>query len=198
MKLLSREFSIFEKILILVLCLLLVGLAYYQFVDKPSRETIAAAKAEQESLDLELTTLDAKLTQMRAKRSEMDSILAGNGTAMGSYNNEKAELKLLNEIFKQSLRYTININNVTRVGDQIRRNFTVQFTAKDYKTLEAMIKRLTASDMRLLIGDMNCSIASGASMKEDPISVTAAATFYETMVGGTPDAGLPASEAAAK
>ena len=43
MKVLSRSFSLKEKILLLLLSLILVGLAYYQFVDQPVRSALATA-----------------------------------------------------------------------------------------------------------------------------------------------------------
>jgi hypothetical protein len=50
----------------------------------------------------------------------------------------------------------------------------------------------------VLISDLRCSAVSSGTMNDDSqISVNATATFYETMVGGTPDAGLPATSAAA-
>ena len=61
--------------------------------------------------------------------------------------------------------------------------------------------------MGCLIGDINYSRTSTYYNTTDRlryardyyerVTVTATATFYETMVGGTADAGLPASEKAA-
>ena len=61
MKALSRDFNAKEKLLLLLLSLVLVGLAYYQFVDKPVREALATARAESDSLKVELKTVEAKL-----------------------------------------------------------------------------------------------------------------------------------------
>ena len=50
MKILSRDCTRAEKIILALLALVLVGLAYYQFVDKMVRESIEKANAEAEAL----------------------------------------------------------------------------------------------------------------------------------------------------
>ncbi len=198
MKVLSRDFSMKEKLLLLVLSLVLVGLAYYQFVDRPVREALASAQTEAESLKTELKTVEAKLERMHRMRSEVDDVTAG-GTAseMGSYNNSKVELALLNDILADAQKYSISFADVTRNGDQIRRNFTLQFTTDDYGLMEYMIASLVDNHYRCLIGDLHCSAASNGSVMDGVVTVNATGTFYETMVGGTPDAGLPETRAAA-
>ena len=199
MKKLNREFTTREKLLILLLCLILVGLAYYQFVDQPVRTALNNAHAERDSLLTELTAVNAKLTVMRRMRDEMEDITAGGTVSeMKSYNNSKAEIALLNDILRGTPDYTISFADVTRDGDQIRRNFTLTFTADSYARIQRIVKQLSESPYRCLVGDLKIGVGRGGTMKEGPISVNATATFFETMVGGTVDAGLPQSTAAAK
>ena len=199
MKVLSRDFSLKERLLLLLLGLVLVGLAYYQFVDQPVRTALASAAAETESLTAELKTVDAKLERMRRMRAEVEDITAG-GTAseMGSYNNSKAEIAMLNDVLDDTLQYSITFANVTRNGDQIRRNFTLQFTTDSYESMEQILEDLSESHYRCLIGDLRCNASRDGNVMKGNITVNATATFFETMVGGTPDAGLPQSKPAAK
>lgn len=198
MKVLSRDFTLKEKLLLLLLGLILVGLAYYQFVDRPVRETLDIAHAEADSLSVELQTVEAKLARMRRMRAELEDVTAG-GTAseMGSYNNSKAEIAMLNDVLSEALQYSITFANVTRSGDQIRRNFTLQLTTDSYETMEHIISAISASHYRCLIGDLRCTATQDRDVLEGNISIGATATFFETMVGGTPDAGLPESRPAA-
>lgn len=199
MKVLSRDFSLKEKLLLLLLSLVLVGLAYYQFVDQPVRSKVESAHAEASSLSAELKTVDAKLERMHRMRDELDDVTAGGSASeMGSYNNSKEEYTLLNDILGDTLKYSITFANVTRDGDQIRRNFTFQFTTDDYEAMERMIGELEENHYRCLIGDLRCTASRDGDVTEGNITVNGTATFYETMVGGTPDAGLPASKPAAK
>lgn len=198
MKKLSREFTTKEKLLLLLLCLILVGLAYYQFVDQPVREALRNAQSEQDSLNMELKTVEAKLAVMRRMRDEMEDITAGGSVSkMESYNNSKAEIALLNDILHDTPQYTITFANVTRDGDQIRRNFTLQFTVDSYEKVESIIQQLSGSPYRCLVGDLKISGARNASLRDGIVTVNTTATFFETMVGGTVDAGLPETKRAA-
>ena len=149
MKVLSRDFTLKEKLLLLLLSLVLVGLAYYQFVDQPVRSKVESAHAEANALTTELKTVEAKLEKMHRMRNELDDVTAG-GTAseMGSYNNSKEEYQVLNDILGNALTYSITFANVTRDNDQIRRNFTFQFTMDDYEAMEGMIDDLLENHYR--------------------------------------------------
>ena len=199
MKVLSRDFTLKEKLLLLLLGLVLVGLAYYQFVDQPVRSKIESARAEADSLSMELKTVEAKLERMHRMRDELEDVTAGGSASeMGSYNNSKEEYTVLNDILGSALKYSITFANVTRDNDQIRRNFTFQFTSDDYDAMERMIGELLDNHYRCLIGDLRCTASRDGHVMEGNITVNGTATFYETMVGGTPDAGLPVSKPAAK
>jgi hypothetical protein len=112
---------------------------------------------------------------------------------MGSYNNSKAEVKFLNDVLADAMKYTINFADVTRNGDQIRRNFTLKYQTMDYAAAQDIMTRLLQGENRCLVGDMRCSVG-----RDGMVVVDALATFYETMVGGVPDAGLPSDSARAK
>lgn len=193
MKIMSRNFTTAEKILIVALALILVGLAYYNFVDTPVRQSIASSEAEADMLQTELDAAQARLSYLQGVQKNIDDLKSQGGLGwMGSYNNSNVEVKFLNDVLADTLKYSINFANVVRTGDQIRRNFTLQFTTRDYAEAQSILTRLLEGENRCLVGDMSCSIDGSGQ-----VSLTATATFYETMVGGTPDAGLPADSAAA-
>lgn len=198
MKVLSRDFTLKEKLLLLLLGLILVVLAYYQFVDKPVRAALESAHAEAEALTVELHDVEEQLESMRRMRSELEDVTAsGTATEMGSYNNSKEEIASLNDILSDTLQYSINFANVTRSGDQIRRNFTLQFTSDNYENMERVLSALAENHHRCLIGEVRCTASRNSNIMDGNVSVNATATFYETMVGGTPDAGLPESRPSA-
>ena len=193
MKILSREFTRAEKLLIALLLVVLVGLAYYQFVDKPVRASIASSEAEAASLRTELDTAEARLAQLRAIQSNMDALKAAENLSwMGSYNNAEAEVAFLNQILAGTLQYSVSFPSVTRTGNQIRRSFSLSYRTPDYESAQAIVTKLCESENRCLVGDLSCSISADGS-----VYMTQTATFYETMVGGAADAGLPADSAAA-
>ena len=190
MKVLSRDFTTREKVLLLVLVILILVLAYVQFVDRPVRNGIEEARAEAQVLTAERDAINALVGRLDNMQQEMDEIDAsGRKGVMGSYNNSKAELDILNDILKDTESYSVALSGVTRAGDQIRRGFDLQFTVKNYASVKSVLTLLSESPYRCLIGD--------TAMKEEGegYSVVTTVTFYETMVGGTPDEGLPEDSA---
>ncbi len=193
MKLMTREFTSREKVLLIVLSLILVALLYYKFVDQPIRRDLEAATSEAETKSVELQLVESKLAVMRRMSNEMEDITAG-GTAsvMGSYNNSKEEMAILNDVLENTLQYSINFADVTRDKDQIRRNFSLVFIVDSYEAMENIVKQLSESKCRCLVGDLQCTQGLKTNIESGYFTVSATATFFETMVGGTEDAGLPA------
>lgn len=197
MKILSRDFTLKEKILLLILSLVLIGLAYYQFVDQPVRSELAAAQSEKEAIQIELNAVQAQLAQLKKMEEELTDLSGDNSLGvMGSYNNSKAEIALLNDILGDTQQYSISFSDVTRNGNLIRRNFTLQFTTSSYEEATRMLTRLSRSECRCRLGNVYC-VSEDGNVLEGPVLVGATATFYETMVGGKEDAGLPKDQAAA-
>ena len=190
MKVLSRDFSLKEKILLALLAIILIGLGYYYFIDQPVRRELANSAAEKVALQTELATLQQKQASLKKMQSELDAIMARDDVSrMSSYNASKEEIKLLNDVLSQTSQYSVSFANVSRDGDQIRRNFSLQFVAPNYATMAQIISDLAKSTQRCVVSNIACS--HKGYYLEGGYTVSATATFYETMVGGTPDAGLP-------
>ena len=60
MKLMSRDFTRKEKVLLLILTMILLGAVYYLAVDQPVRSAISEAVSEQENLNTQLLVLQQK------------------------------------------------------------------------------------------------------------------------------------------
>jgi len=192
MKIMSRDFSKTEKALIIILIIVLVGLAYYYFVDRTVRDSIASAKSEEEMLQTEIDAVEQRLLYLQNKQNSMDQLEAdGNLSWMNSYNNSKAEVAFLNDILGNTANYAISFSDVTRTGDQIRRMFTLQYTTKNYKEAQDIMEKLCNGENRCLVGDVRCTVNA-----DGEVTMNQSATFYETMVGGTVDAALPKDSAA--
>ena len=190
MKILERGFSKRETVLFLVLVALLLTLAYIQFVDRPVRSAIETAKAEQESLLTELDAVNSRAARLEEMQQELDGMdSTRHQSIMGSYNNEKEELEILNSILQNAGTYSISFYGITREGDLVRRNFSLEFTAGSMDAVGSILSSLADSPYRCLIGDIN--VREGVVGNEAGYTVQAEATFYETMEGGTEDAGLP-------
>ena len=197
MKTLKRDFTRKEKILILVLTIIILGLLYYLVVDRTVRTGIAQANEEAAVLEDEANAINAQVQRL----SEMqDEIMAESGDAsyMPSYNASKQELEILNDVLGDADSYTINFSDLLRDGDQIKREFTLSFTANSYGSAVSILDNLENSNIRCLLGDFQVS-ASGegdSSVTGGSVSVNCTATFYETMYGGIEDSDLPQIETA--
>ena len=191
MKLFSRDFTTTEKILIVILALILLALVYYQFVDKTVRTTIENAQSEAMMLETEIDAAQIRALRLRTLKDFMDQMEAeGKLSWMGSYNNSKAEVRFLNDLLADTLSYSIEFANVTRNGNQIRRSFKLRYQTGGFRKAREIVEQLRESENRCLVSDIKCSMeSSGVTTLE------ANATFYETMVGGVADAGLPADAA---
>ena len=197
MKILTRGFSKKEKILLAVLAVILVALCYYHFVYQSSKEAIEQAQAEQESQTTEIQILSAQLSRLQDMEAELEETKAeGKASYMPSYNAKKAELQFLNSVLQKSDEYNITFTELTRNSEQIRRSFTLEFTAKNYAAAEALIEELYQSENRCLIKDIvingkKNNNKTGADITENTVKCNLTATFYETMYGGTADSALP-------
>lgn len=190
MKIMSRNFSTKEKVLLIVLAVMLVGLVFYRLIYVNINKALDEANAEAATLQSDLDIAQARAARIQ----KMEDQLNGSGSTgllqkMGSYNSSKPETAFLHTVLADVPDYTITFDEVTREGDQIRRNFTLNFTTASYDSAESIIKNLTSGDYRCLIGDMSCSVENGIT------SVTLQGTFYETMVGGQADSALPEDKA---
>ncbi len=199
MRVLSRDFTKMEKVMLVILVLILIGFAYYQFIDKPVRTGLTAAEAETSALQVELNAVRSRINTLQRMKDEIEDITSGSlNSYMLSYNGSKVELQFLNDVLSETTQYSISFNSVTRSGDQIRRNFSLQFTVPAYEDVKNIITKLTGVDYRCLIGDLSFKEVTNRTRDLQVVaySVSCTATFFETMVGGTADAGLPSDSTA--
>ena len=141
MKILSRDFTTREKVLITILVAILIGLAYYWLVDTPVRSGIYDANSRKAALETELSAVTEKIEGLERMRAEMEALGPGGRAAyMASYNNAKEELAALNDILAGTEEYVISFAELTREGNLVRRAFTIQFTTNGYETAKQIIK----------------------------------------------------------
>lgn len=191
MKVMSRNFSTKEKVLMVLMAVLLIGLVYYKFVYTRINQAADKARAEVESLQNDLDVAQIRVARIKKMENEMDGYQkTGLVSKMGSYNNSKMETAFLNTVLAGASDYSISFDEVTRDGDLIRRNFSLQYKTPTYDEAEKIMQELTTGEYRCLIGDVGCTVDNTGQT-----TVTLIGTFYETMVGGKADSALPADEA---
>lgn len=189
MKLLFRGFNASEKALLALLGVVLVGLVYYQFVHRTVVQGTEEALARQAALETELLRHQERLSQLRRMKEELETPGA-RSSYMPSYNSYQEEVTLLNSILQGAGQYSVSFSNPSREGEQVRRGFTLSFTAASYSDAKAMIQRLSDSEIRCLV---NSVAFSGPMDGSGEAAVNLTGVFYETMSGGEPDVFLTGS-----
>lgn len=187
----NHDFNLKEKVLILVLVLILMALGYYKFVDEPIKTGMEEAEYAYSDLESEYDMLTIKVMQLQKMKEEMDNIDTS-ASKMESYNASKQEMSFLNELLSETIDYNITFEDVTRVENQIRRPFILQYTAKDYAEAKRILTELYNSEYRCLINNVDIkNDGEFYGLNNEPVTIALKANFYETMVGGIEDAGLP-------
>ncbi|MCR4797450.1 MAG: type II secretion system protein M [Lachnospiraceae bacterium] len=193
---LSREFTTTEKILLGILAVLLILVVYFYAVDMPLRNQEQNLNSQKASLTVEADALEAKVAEYRRMKQEIENMPADT-PSMESYNNRTNEINFLNDLLANTANYSVGFSPVTVSGNQVRRDFTITYTCASYAEAMDLFSRLVNCKYRVLVKDASCSSVDSGTALDGAVSVSATATFYETLVDKTTDAGLPAPEPAA-
>lgn len=188
----SREFTTREKILLLVLCVLLLGIVYYEFIVKDVDETIK--QYDTEDLETELLIEQTKAQSIMDMEAEMKNTKAETDSVVASYNNIKNEISALNDIFAAASTYNFDFNQAMKDGDAVRRDINISFTAGSYSTAERIIEKLHDCKYRCLIRNISINTSSGEGISSGSVSVSMTVTFFETMYNANTTDGLEESE----
>lgn len=190
MKLLTRDFTTREKVLLAILLVVIIVAAYYLFVYRTIDDQIMSLESQNQTLESQLTIATAQVQRLQAMSEELGNDVLR--SYMPSYNSSKKELDFLNQTLAETDDYLINFTTITRNGDQINRGYSLQFTAKNYKQAESIIEALEGSEIRCLIGDYRIYPIQGEEhLHRGKVQVALNGSFYETMYDGVADKELP-------
>ena len=190
MKILTRDFTLAEKALFVALGAILAGLIYYQFFYVPVARDLESTTLERDRLSSEVLTMQSQLDRLTRMEEDLEKFeQSGNPSRMPSYNNNNQELALFNSVLR-GIPYSVSFVRLTEDGNQIRRYFTIQFATDSFSSAKNIVSSLAHGDFRCLLSSMSYSV-NGNAEDRARVVVSLELAFYETMVGGTPDIGLP-------
>ena len=133
----SRSFTKREKILLLIMAVLLLGLVYYRFVIVETAN--AVERYDVSELESELLVEQMKAESKAKMLAEMENgTIKANGK-VASYNNIKNEIRELNDILGGTSGYNISFEQAVRSGDSVRRRYRFDDCHLRGKTLSANI-----------------------------------------------------------
>ncbi len=152
---LNYSFSKREIALILILILVLVGLLYYRFVYLGISDQVDQYNTADLESQLQLEQL--QLIEWQKMQDEIDDIGQVSTSSLETYDNQKQEINLLNDIFEPVIRYNFSFEKPVAIIDTVRRNVTVSFTTIDYNSALEIISQLHSSKYRVLLRDISIS-----------------------------------------
>ena len=192
MRILSRDFTLFEKALFVALGAVLAGLIYYQFFYLPVKNDLDNTTQERDMLQSQVLTMESRLARLQQMEADLEKFEAsGNPSRMPSYNNSNQELALFNQVLR-GIPYSVSLVRLTEEGNQIRRYFTLQFATDNFASAKRIVASLAHGDFRCLLSSLSYAVSVNAE-NQSSVVVSLELAFYETMVGGTPDIGLPSA-----
>jgi len=174
----KRQFSLRERVLLVILALLLLFCVYYILVDKPVRETILNATERQSAAQSELTIASAKLEKMHAMQASLDGLDQSAKADVPDYDNSRDVVQLLNQAMAMSSEYSLSFGAVSQQGAIAVRPINMDFRCDGYETGKQILNTLLESPYRCRITSMHMSCDEG-DVREQKVLVRASVTFYE-------------------
>ncbi len=174
----KRQFSLRERILMIVLAVLLIACVYYILVEKPVQDTMLSASQRQGEAESQLTIASAQLKKMHQMQSALDQLEQSAQADVPDYDNARNVVELLNRAMANTHEYNLNFSSVTTDGAIAMRTIQMDFKCGGYADAKTVLQTLLDSDYRCRITSMSVTCGSGDITKQE-VTVKASVTFYE-------------------
>ena len=183
----NRAFTTREKVMLVILCLLIIGIGYYKFLLEPINDQIenynSQAAQEQDTIMQNMALIQKK----KAMEQELEEIFAENPnpTPIPSYDNSGVLMVELHAILDGTVDYTLSFADTSLLsgGYLLRRPVRLDFTAGTYSQARAIINKLHDSDNINQISDLTVTRVDretrDADEATDAISVSMVITYFE-------------------
>lgn len=173
-----RAFTTREKVLLVVLAVLVIGIGYFKLLLEPINDKIADYQADMTAEQDEILQNTAVLMQMQQMQTELEELHAAGGVKpLPSYDNSDALLVELNTVLGRSRDYSLNFGAVAPLEDSayiMRRPLSLTFSTDTYAQARSILDDLHDSDNINQISD--CSISF---QKDNTVSVTLTIAYFE-------------------
>ena len=175
-----RAFTTREKVLLVVLAVLLVGIGYFKLLLEPINDSVTQYQLNAAAEQDEILQNTALLKQMQDMQSELEQIHAsGDDKPLPTYDNADAMLVELNTTLSRASDYSLNFGTAAALEDSpyiMRRPLTLTFTADSYEQARGILDELHDSDNINQISDLSITFKDDAS-----VSVTMSVSYFELM-----------------
>lgn len=176
----KRAFTTREKILLVILVLLIIGIGYFKLILEPINDSItefqSKTAAEQDEM-IQNTALVARMNSMRAELAEIYA--SGDARPLPTFSNSDQLLVELNQILLPCSEYTLNFASTSILeGNYIAcRPLNLTFVAENYPLARSILDDLHDSDDINQISDLNLRFHDDGT-----VEATMLISFFELIV----------------
>lgn len=183
----NRSFTTREKVLLVLLAIILIGVVYSKFVYTPTSEAILAAQTARDDCDADFLVQVAKASKLRDMRRELELIVenAGSVSEIPPYDNLQNVMAELNTILLAATEPNIDFDSVTFSEGLATRKISMTFTCANYAQAKQVISALAGCRYRCQIDDLSATPQAAKSLKPDvatqTLSIRLSVEFYESI-----------------
>ncbi len=178
--LMTRRFTLREKILMLVLIVILLLGLYFFLVFYPVRNQLADIDAEMQEVEDKQVIADViekRYADMNAELEEIFSMPKDEITYMPEYDNMQDLLVCFNKIFASNTKWDYDYSE-SRDGGIVTRAIRLNFEASDFENAKAILGQLTDTGYRCLLKNLSLSPA-GEDVENGALRLSLTIDFYE-------------------
>ena len=178
----NRAFTTREKVMMVILALLMIGIGYYKLILEPINlgvEDYNTRAAEEQDIITTNMLLVQKKKMMEAELTEL--FAQGDPTPIPSYDNVGPLIVELHSILDGTVDYTLTFSDTSYLsgGYLVRRPIRLDFTAGSYSQARSIINRLHDSVNINQISDLSISLVKNNDQEESGVSVSMVITYFE-------------------
>ena len=160
----NRAFTTREKVLLVILAVLIIGIGYFKLLLEPINTSIENYRNMTASEQDEILANTALLQKKKQMETELEELFAsGDPTPIPVYDNSGNLLVELHRILDKSLDYSLNFSGTSPMDVEylVRRPVSLTFLAPTYAQARAIINELHDSDNVNCISDLSMQINNG-------------------------------------
>lgn len=179
----NRPFTTREKVMLVILCLLVIGIGYYKLILEPINtgvEEYQMMEAEEQDVIVQNMALVQKKNLMEQELEEL--FAQGEPTPIPSYDNFGKLIVELHSILDSTTDYSLSFaGTMDMTGGYLkRRPVQLSFNTGSYGEARSIIDRLHGSTNINQISDLNITINKPKDdADEGSVSVSMVITYFE-------------------
>ncbi len=155
----KKEFTMREKILLLMLAVLVIGLGYYKFVLQPINSKISDYRNLESELQLEYEQNRIKAARMSMMQKEIQKAQAkGIRRTVAAYDNSVNLMPELYGIMRSAGDYSLDFGELVFENDIVRRPVKITYDTATYSQARDIIDKLYGSHYAMQVDDLTIQI----------------------------------------